>query len=346
MTQFTRRIERRCVRAYDADHGSTLPAAFRKGPVGFTLIELLVAISIIGVLIALLLSALQAAREAARMTQCRNNLRQLAITFQSFEAANKYFPGHGGEREPRGAGFGAKRLASATGMQVSGNWLLQSLNYMDDSALADILLAAARNPADRSAARTAVVAPVPTLNCPTRREAAAYPLWGAERTAFGEKGARTDYAMNGGSSTEAGNTGASGAQINFTIGQDGIWALGRRTTASNIVDGLSRTYMIGEKAMDVLHYTTGRDVGDRAPIAGLTDNFGAATSYVRFAVKPASRDIPNNCQACHDFGSAHPGAWNMSLADGSVRSFSYTMDIGLHRAMASIFGGEFLNAEN
>ena len=80
-----------------------------------------------------------------------------------------------------------------------------------------------------------------------------------------------------------------------------------------------------------------------APIAGLNDNFGAANSYVRFAASPASRDAANNCQACHEFGSAHPTTWNVSMADGSVRSLGYEMDVLLHRMFASIDGKEVMN---
>jgi prepilin-type N-terminal cleavage/methylation domain-containing protein len=307
---------------------------------GFTLVELLVVISIIGILVALLLPAVQAAREAARLTQCRNNLKQLAVACHNFESTNGFFPGHGGEREPRGVDFGAKREARARGMVATGNWLLQSLTFMEDGLIADVLIAAAQGKANREQLRLAVTSPVPTLYCPSRRAPLAYPLVRAERNAYGDAGARTDYAINGGSSTEAGSRGGNGAGDNITLEYDGIWTLGRRTALKLIVDGLSNTYLVGEKSMDVLHYTTGEDVGDRAPIAGLKDNYGAANSYVRFAAKTAARDIPNNCQSCHDFGSAHPVSWNIAMADGSVRSLSYDMDVRLHRALASIDGEE------
>src|SRR5688500_10343758 len=64
----------------------------RRKWLGFTLVELLVVIAIIGILVALLLPAIQAAREAGRMTQCRNNLKQIALSMHNYESAHGYFP--------------------------------------------------------------------------------------------------------------------------------------------------------------------------------------------------------------------------------------------------------------
>jgi prepilin-type N-terminal cleavage/methylation domain-containing protein len=310
---------------------------------GFTLVELLVVIAIIGILIALLLPAIQAAREAARQTQCRNNLKQIAVSFHNFESTKGYFPGHGGEREPRGVDFGSQRIARANRMVFTGNWLLQSITYMEDELIADVLIAAAQGTASQAQLRLAVASPVPTLYCPSRRAPIGYPLVNSEQTAYGPIGARTDYAINGGSSTAAGSNGQNAAGFNFKLEHDGIWSMGRKTALEKILDGSSNTYLVGEKSMDTLHYTTGRDPGDRAPIAGLKDNFGAANSYVRFAASAPSRDVENNCSACHEFGSAHPANLNISMADGSVHSVSYGMDVRLHRMFASISGNEVVD---
>jgi prepilin-type N-terminal cleavage/methylation domain-containing protein len=308
---------------------------------GFTLVELLVVIAILGVLVALLLPAIQAAREAARMAQCRNNLKQIATSLHNFESARQFFPGHGGEREPRRVDFGADRRAAATGMAVTGNWMLQTLKYMEHGRLAEALFVAARGTANIEDVSAAVTSVIPTLYCPTRRDAIAYPLVKEEEQAayveaYGPLGARTDYAMNGGRGQIDLSQDDDPEGTYVKLDDDGMWRLGRDTPARSVVDGLSNTYLIGEKSMDTEQYETGEDRGDRAPVAGLDSHSGAANSYVRFAIRSPQQDIANNCKTCHDFGSAHFSGWNVSMADGSVKSMGYSMDVMVHRALASI----------
>jgi prepilin-type N-terminal cleavage/methylation domain-containing protein len=325
-----------CVRPRGAKASPPAP------PLGFTLVELLVVIAILGVLVGLLLPAIQAAREAARMAQCRNNLKQIAASLHNFESSRGFFPGHGGEREPRRVDFGAERMANAW-MPVTGNWMLQSLKYMENGRVADVLIAAAQGTAHADDVSVAVKAVIPSLYCPTRRSAIAYPLVEEELAAFGPLGARTDYAMNGGRGQVDLNKENDPEGTYVRLEEDGMWRLGRTTPARSVVDGLSNTYLVAEKSMDTEQYETGEDRGDRAPVAGLNDHLGAANSYVRFAVRSPEQDVAGNCKTCHDFGSAHFSGWNVSMADGSVKAAGYSMDLMVHRALASIDAEEVAN---
>ena len=123
----------------------------------------------IGILTSLLMPAVQAARGAARQAQCRNNLKQIGVSFHNFKSARRFFPGHGGGREPRGVDFGAA-IAHKQGIRVTGNWAVQSLFFMEQGLVADVLIAAAQGKASPAELKKAVAVPIPTLYCPSRRE--------------------------------------------------------------------------------------------------------------------------------------------------------------------------------
>jgi prepilin-type N-terminal cleavage/methylation domain-containing protein len=311
----------------------------------FTLVELLVVIAIIGVLVALLLPAVQSAREAARRTQCRNHLKQVGLACLVYDETYKVLPGYAGEGPPFGVQFATNRQTNDE--LVGGNWIMQALAFLEDSPLADLLTEASGvdggdplmggvlmpdSAARIDVLRAAVAIAVPSLHCPSRREAIPYPLHGLYLGRYGSVGARTDYAMNGGSSRSTGQE--------IQINNDGIWVLGERVSARKISDGLSKTYLVGEKAMDSKEYDTGKDLGDRSPIAGWVNHGGTANSYVRYGAKSPGQDRGANCLACHDFGSAHASGWHAVMGDGSVRTLDYTMDRRLHQALASIGGAE------
>ncbi|HBE67174.1 MAG TPA: prepilin-type cleavage/methylation domain-containing protein [Planctomycetaceae bacterium] len=308
----------------------------RKEPAGFTLVELLVVIAIIGILIGLLMPALQAAREAARQVQCRNNLKQLALAAHNYESAFRQLPGYAGEKRPALVQTpGRSRRSSMRGW----NWLSRSLIYMEQSKLADHWgkFGSRRRLAMSTLDQAMLSTPLGILHCPTRRTAEAYPLVGNYQLRFGQTAARSDYAMNGGAAITLEDEGNHNW---IRLKKDGAWRLGRPTRTTNFADGLSNSYLLGEKAMDSEKYATGSDFGDRSPACGWVDNNTAANSVVRFAARAPQVDQPDSCLACHDFGSAHTTNWNAALADGSVRAIFYSMDLNVHRSVASIAGGE------
>jgi prepilin-type N-terminal cleavage/methylation domain-containing protein/prepilin-type processing-associated H-X9-DG protein len=179
---------------------------------GFTLIELLVVITIIGILIALLLPAVQSAREAARRAQCNNHLKQLSLAVLNHESALQRFPTNG---------WGYYYLGDperGSGVRQPGGWIFNVLPYLEQQQLYS--LAAGKTGSARIAAMTTMVqTALPTVICPSRRQAKAYPIVtsGADREMHSlypvdviadgfwcipmpDIGGRTDYAGNAGES--------------------------------------------------------------------------------------------------------------------------------------------------
>jgi len=169
----------------------------------FTLVELLVVIAIIGVLVALLLPAVQAARESARRMQCTNHLKQMGLGALNLESTHEILPGSGWGPWTTGDPL------RGVGRSQPGSWIYQLLPYVEQPAIyelpgsdggADII-----TKAQLTAASSLLRSPIAMFNCPSRREASLYPWDPNVPSAFYEKNAlhtdesaHSDYAANAG----------------------------------------------------------------------------------------------------------------------------------------------------
>jgi prepilin-type N-terminal cleavage/methylation domain-containing protein/prepilin-type processing-associated H-X9-DG protein len=345
-----------------------MPKTNRKATAGFTLVELLVVIAIIGVLVALLLPAIQAARESARRTQCTNQLRQLAIAFQNHHDTHRHLPT---------GGWGFMWLGYPEygfGKEQPGGWMYNILPFVEQAALHDYgrgTTGAARN----QATKFRVESPFEGMNCPSRRSTNVYEFDTAA-SAFSytdpfEKCNKTDYAACAGDmiQPEAFNPPPANTPYNDALtktdwdGSDGSgygynWrsaypfkygVAGENGVATGVVfgrseinfrqiqDGTVHTYMVGEKYMSTDSYDTGLDAGDNEPaFSGNNADTLRTTSHIRELNRALDLgpDQPGDSQNIGErmFGSAHPGGFNMAMCDASVKVVSFDIDKETHRA--------------
>jgi prepilin-type N-terminal cleavage/methylation domain-containing protein len=232
---------------------------------GFTLVELLVVIAIIGILIALLLPAIQAAREAARRSQCKNNLKQLGQAAQSHLSAQKFFPT---------AGWGWQWVGDPDrgyGNNQPGGWAYSLLPFIEQRELHEIGKGLPQSQKyDALATMQQYTSGI--FNCPSRRGATVGP-YGDNNVnnvtkALLTKGARSDYAGNGGSDVTAWNAGEgppSGSDTSPTFSASsfsniannrstGVIFQGSQIGVRRIPDGTSKTYLLGEKCLQPQQY--------------------------------------------------------------------------------------------
>lgn len=234
----------------------------------FTLVELLVVIAIIGILVALLLPAVQAAREAARRSQCQNNLKQLGLAFLNHESTNKFLPSSGWGWRWQGdpdRGYGQDQ---------PGGWAYNVIGFMEESAIRDAGRGITNTAAKEAAMKAAVGTPIPIFNCPTRRPAIAFPLARNGFLAYNLQSctegscavARSDYQINSGNCNAGDTAGpdnyAGAATYAWVTKQNGISFQHSKIKLNKITDGTSQTAMVGEKYKNPDHYLDGLDSYD------------------------------------------------------------------------------------
>ncbi len=271
-----------------------MPAATQHGAPArraFTLIELLVVIAIVAIVIAMLLPAVQKVREAAARTQCTNTLKQIGLALNNYHDQNDRFPAGGVNAYWAVPTY----LASGPALppaQASG-WAFQLLPFIEQGNL-------------YASSSLSLGTPVPMYFCPSRRR----PLAISGR-------ALIDYAAATGA---GGATYGNGPYYGIIVPNPG------RVSIANVQDGLSNTFVIGEKRLNPNHYLTGDNQDNTGMCAGWEDDVIAMT------VQPFGPDATG--VSTYQFGSAHPGGMNAVFGDGSVRSISY----GISSAMLTALG--------
>jgi len=333
---------------------------------GFTLIELLVVIAIIGVLVGLLLPAVQQAREAARRSQCSNNLKQLSLGIHNYHSANKKFP----------LAFWApdafKNGIGDTGYGQGISWVAKILPYIEQEPLhsqIDFDIAGITSSTDPNNSLS-VSNPLAELFCasnPSQTDRRAATSTVAHQGASWATHGMHYYGIMGVVVPNAANANYSG----YGYHNGGTWPFAVRSTqgifsarSSNpavsrqpdgtsmkdVTDGVSKTYLLGEISWDKMctqgsfnvksylvgyggwgagqFYNSVRNIWYSRPIN--TSKLQIQTAAI------ATNDTYNNL----NWGSNHPGGCHFSMGDGSVRFVNETISMDLFMAAGSRNSGE------
>jgi prepilin-type N-terminal cleavage/methylation domain-containing protein/prepilin-type processing-associated H-X9-DG protein len=328
----------------------------RRSP-GFTLVELLVVIAIIGVLVALLLPAVQAAREAARRAQCANNLKQIGLAFHNFQDTYGYLPQGGRDlhhQHPPESHTSDPIPCCRSRTRYGWNWSYWILPFLEQQNVFDLANdqedpapgSSAYNPGEDRVAQQAIV----TYYCPSRR----MPL------PMGSGFYRADYAGNAGQRGTASNVRTAFPAAERSTGDTGVVVLTglEKLRIELIRDGSSNTLMVGEKGLHIDAYNvSSADGGDneRWNNAGWDEDVvrwgaGRLADGTVYGLPPLpDAQCPGTYRdagpvvdkggrtwtAWHPyFGSAHPGGTNFAMADGAVRMFAYNVDDEVFRRVS------------
>ena len=296
-----------------------------KPRIGFTLIELLVVIAIIAVLVALLLPAVQQAREAARRTQCKNNLKQIGLALHNYHDVHQTFP-------PGWIAIDDTGAQSAHEGTSGVGWAAMILPYIEQQNVYSQFNASL--PLTDAANATFLSNQIPAYKCPSDPQPDTWEI--EEEGSPGTVLAKlpiANYIGSFGTEELDGCENAPGTAPVSANGQcrgDGIFYHNSRIRIADITDGTTNTYMVGERKT--------------VPLDGWFSTWPGmiAEGEEAFQRVCGSADHTPNHPDTHldDFSSRHAGGAQFCQADGSVRFISESIDRGVYQSLATIQGGE------
>jgi prepilin-type N-terminal cleavage/methylation domain-containing protein len=314
---------------------------------GFTLVELLVVIAIIGILVALLLPAIQAARESARRLQCSNNLKQLSLAAVNHHESARHFPTGGwgwwwvGDPD---RGFGKNQ---------PGGWAFNLMPFTEEANAYKVASDGDPNTitvAQKEAMREVINKPLPLLGCPSRRGGArSFPkpvdgnfyAYNAANAVSNPMAGRGDYAINCGdrlqNEADGGPDSLAGANtykwLATPLGRNpagivfitGISFQRSEVAIRHITDGTTQTFLIGEKYLNPADYETGLDSADNE-----TWCTGYNNDNFRSTFNPPLPDT-YGVSKTNIFGGVHSAGFYMSYCDGHVDLVNYDIDPAVYK---------------
>ena len=294
---------------------------------GFTLVELLVVIAIIGILIGMLLPAIQQVREAARRIQCGNNIRQLALGVMNFESAHMVFPD--------GWTANSENVSDSDAFLPGWAWSAELLPFIDQMNLSDRIdfEVSLTDPINALVLEEVI----PTFICPSDPD--------PDVLEFGAGATVPDPVGNGSGTTNQQSTSStqlSLARSNYSgvfgnieiqgnpFQGDGVFFGNSEVGFNNITDGSSNTIIIGERRNDL------------GPVTWLGLVPGISEPFAR--IVGATDHSPNDpAGGFQDFRSYHPGGINVALGDGSTQFINDDIAELIFQALGSRAGGEVAN---
>lgn len=282
----------------------------------FTLVELLVSIAIVGVLVSILLPAVQAIRESARLTQCSNNLRQLALASLNFESANQHLPSGGWGLK----WFGLK--GRGNGLSQPGGWLFNSAAFLEGNATTDLapdeselrLWEQSQYDEYFQAGQSVFICPSKQPVSPDRRLGATFSdgivVFNPSQLDYaGNAGSIVHIAYQGPPTLQEGDSESwqwpDHTQMNGLVGIHQLFVL------TDISDGSSNTILLGEK------FVERNDAADLGSNQSPWQGFGVDT--VRWSYETPLPDNSPHSVLPTIFGTSHSKSFPCSMSDGSVK---------------------------